>query len=502
MPQPPQLKQVTPVPKPSRPPPHQQQPSLNQASAARLGSKKRITIIPISELSMVGRMALSPTGNLIALAGMDGQLALYQLYQDSVLRILKAHASAVRDVAFTDDGKQLLSASANGQVRLWDLAQLGTFHVIRSLGSGIRRMAIKGHYLAVAGEQEQLEIYHLQSKKLIRRLTGHKGWVNAIAWSADGQQLASGGEDRVIRLWSMPQGNQTGSLVGHRLWITALAFSPDQRTLASSGLENTIQLWDLKSGRKINRFRAHARQAIDLTFNGRGQLLASASLDRTAKIWDVTSGELHTQLLGHLYQVSTIAFYPSRSLDASPPDDFVLTASTDGTVRLWPLPLPTPPTMALWKEAGPGELILRNNTTGERARIRIIDPKGKLLNSGRREIANILRSSGDERRRLPDIKLLKLLYRVADHFGRSREIIVISGYRSAEYNQQRRGQSRGVAKESQHLSAQAIDFRLQGITITGLCQYLKKLKAGGVGFYPDSQFVHMDTGPVRFWEGD
>jgi uncharacterized protein YcbK (DUF882 family) len=79
---------------------------------------------------------------------------------------------------------------------------------------------------------------------------------------------------------------------------------------------------------------------------------------------------------------------------------------------------------------------------------------------------------------------------------------VISGYRSPEYNELRTRQSRQVGKESRHMKGEAIDIRIDGVTITALHDYVRKLRAGGVGFYPDSQFIHMDIGPVRHWGGD
>ena len=79
---------------------------------------------------------------------------------------------------------------------------------------------------------------------------------------------------------------------------------------------------------------------------------------------------------------------------------------------------------------------------------------------------------------------------------------MVSGYRSPGYNKLRSSQSAQVGKHSAHMEGKAIDIRIEGVTITRLRSYLKKLKVGGVGFYPDSRFVHMDVRPYRYWEGD
>jgi uncharacterized protein YcbK (DUF882 family) len=62
-----------------------------------------------------------------------------------------------------------------------------------------------------------------------------------------------------------------------------------------------------------------------------------------------------------------------------------------------------------------------------------------------------------------------------------------------------RQQSSGVAKRSYHTIGQAVDVRLPGRELKALRQAARRLKRGGVGYYPKSDFVHLDTGPVRAW---
>ena len=76
---------------------------------------------------------------------------------------------------------------------------------------------------------------------------------------------------------------------------------------------------------------------------------------------------------------------------------------------------------------------------------------------------------------------------------------VISAYRSPETNEKLRKKSSGVAKNSQHLLGNAIDVRLRGVDLESLRDSAKDLKLGGVGYYSGSNFVHVDTGRVRYW---
>jgi uncharacterized protein YcbK (DUF882 family) len=78
---------------------------------------------------------------------------------------------------------------------------------------------------------------------------------------------------------------------------------------------------------------------------------------------------------------------------------------------------------------------------------------------------------------------------------------VISGYRSPKTNAMLSKNSSGVAKKSLHMQGRAIDIRLPGRELSALQKTAQQMKIGGVGFYPGSDFIHVDTGRVRSWQG-
>lgn len=81
----------------------------------------------------------------------------------------------------------------------------------------------------------------------------------------------------------------------------------------------------------------------------------------------------------------------------------------------------------------------------------------------------------------------------------NKEIHIISGYRSPHTNQALAAKSNGVAKKSLHQLGQAIDIRIPGVDLGYLRKAALSLKEGGVGYYPAQDFVHVDTGRVRYW---
>jgi Bacterial protein of unknown function (DUF882) len=99
-----------------------------------------------------------------------------------------------------------------------------------------------------------------------------------------------------------------------------------------------------------------------------------------------------------------------------------------------------------------------------------------------------------------DTRLIDVLARVAGKFDAKR-IEIVSGFRSPKYNLMLRKKGHQVARHSQHMEGNAVDFRIRGVSTKQVLSYVKSLHLGGVGFYPHSQFVHSDTGPVRYWTG-
>jgi uncharacterized protein YcbK (DUF882 family) len=98
-------------------------------------------------------------------------------------------------------------------------------------------------------------------------------------------------------------------------------------------------------------------------------------------------------------------------------------------------------------------------------------------------------------------RLLGMLLAAAGNFH-SDVVDVVSGFRHPKYNLILRKKGHQVARDSQHTHGNAIDFYVPGITAQALQAWAKAQKLGGVGLYPESGFVHMDTGPIRTWSGE
>jgi uncharacterized protein YcbK (DUF882 family) len=98
-----------------------------------------------------------------------------------------------------------------------------------------------------------------------------------------------------------------------------------------------------------------------------------------------------------------------------------------------------------------------------------------------------------------DPKLLDVLHALQDRLDAKRAFHVMSAYRSPETNDMLRRNGERAAKHSLHMEGKAIDVRMPGRNVKYLHRAAVRLKAGGVGYYPRSNFVHLDVGPVRRW---
>ena len=139
-----------------------------------------------------------------------------------------------------------------------------------------------------------------------------------------------------------------------------------------------------------------------------------------------------------------------------------------------------------------------NSHTGERLNT-VYFNGGQYLPGALEKINNIMRDRFTDEVGEIDVHLLDLLHSLSMTLPVDAPFHIISGYRTPQSNDRLRQKSRGVAKKSYHLVGKAIDIRVPGYDTAYLRDAALRLKGGGVGFYSNSDFVHIDVGPVRHW---
>lgn len=156
------------------------------------------------------------------------------------------------------------------------------------------------------------------------------------------------------------------------------------------------------------------------------------------------------------------------------------------------------PVMARARSTEPRVLAFSHLHTGERLEVEYFSAGGYLPDA-LDEVNRLLRDFRTGDVGAMDPALLDLLHALRTRTGSRKPYEIISGYRSPATNRMLHERSSGVATKSLHMSGQAIDIRVADVPLASLRQAALSLQRGGVGYYPGSNFVHVDTGRVRAW---
>ena len=148
--------------------------------------------------------------------------------------------------------------------------------------------------------------------------------------------------------------------------------------------------------------------------------------------------------------------------------------------------------------SGERSLLLHNLHTGEILNT-VYWAEGQYIPDALNEINHILRDHRTDESSQIDPLLVNLLHQIHTELDAKQPFQIISGYRSPTSNATLVATTAGVAKHSLHMDGKAIDIRLPGYDLRQLHQVAVAMRAGGVGYYPASDFVHIDVGRVRTW---
>ncbi len=157
-----------------------------------------------------------------------------------------------------------------------------------------------------------------------------------------------------------------------------------------------------------------------------------------------------------------------------------------------------PAAMANLHKEAPRQLSLYNLHTEEKLKATYW-ADGEYQPDGLADINHLLRDHRSGEHTDMDPQLLNLMFLLHEKAQSKQAFHIISGYRSPASNEMLRKNSTGVAQKSLHTLGMAVDLRLPGIELEALRNMALSLQGGGVGYYPKSDFIHIDTGRVRQW---
>ncbi len=225
----------------------------------------------------------SPDARVLATLSTNGEFHFWDLATQTIRRRVALSDNPVprgRTVV-SKDGRIVAGLTLDNTRRWWipRLYDIQSGQCRGEVRANIRSVASldfspDGKLLAIGGDRT-VELWDVQTSKLLRSLSAHKDGGPGVAFSPGGQILATCSVDNLVKLWSVPSGRLLAELSGHREGVMGLAFSPDGNTLASAGADGWVKLWHIPTLREMVSFK-QVSTAWFVRFSPEGKTLAIA----------------------------------------------------------------------------------------------------------------------------------------------------------------------------------------------------------------------------------
>jgi WD40 repeat protein len=243
------------------------------------------------------------------------------------LATLAGHLDGVTCCAFFPDGSRLVSGSEDGTLKIWR-ASTGSEEVTlissTKAWEGVLCCAVSpdGALIASGSADHTVTLWDAETGAVLRRLSGHRSWVNDCDFFPDGTRIVSASTDGTLQVWSVDTGSKIATLEGHEEEVLGCAVSPDGSLIASASIDQTVRLWDAGTGREVRSFIGHIDEVTACAFSPDGKKVLSASRDKTLRLWSVVDGEEISRFTGHAHDIVDCAFSPDGSLILSAAEDW------------------------------------------------------------------------------------------------------------------------------------------------------------------------------------
>lgn len=240
----------------------------------------------------------------------------------------------IHALAFSPDNRILAAAGSDKRIFIWDINSGSLNRILEEHSQSVSSLAFSpnNRFLASAGIDEQLVVWNTFTGDVIFRLKGHQRSVSKVIFSPDSQILASASSDSSIQLWDIKTGRNIRTLNRHKHAVTCIQFSSDGKMLISSSWDKTVKLWDVLTGSELQTLHGHQNGVDSVHFLFKDKCIASTSFNRASKVcciklWDVLTGRELESTYGRFY--STVF---------SPDSTKLAVASSDRSVKIMSAP--------------------------------------------------------------------------------------------------------------------------------------------------------------------
>jgi WD40 repeat protein len=267
--------------------------------------------------------AISPNGQLMATADIEGWVSIYQVQADQSVRVLHR----IRNQQFVDGSHNAVSQVINASTTTAPQHQQEQHR--RSVA--VRYLAFSPDSNQLLGVADDLTIrsWNTASGQQLAIFRGHSATIRRAHYSADGQRIVSASSDQTTRIWQAATG-QALTMLSDNEAISNANFSPDGQKVVTTSWNGTVKVWQVSTG-KQQFSNKHQKAVLDAQFSPDSRLLVTASADGTARLWNAVTGEEQALLRPN----SNEEVDPIVQAFFSPDGQYVATLTQQGQVNLW-----------------------------------------------------------------------------------------------------------------------------------------------------------------------
>ena len=280
----------------------------------------------------VERLALSPSGNVLAGGSRQGSVRMWDVETGRVMKEIHGHTGTVWFVAFSPSGRLLASASADGTVRIWNTVTWKEVHMLSAPKGGVWSVVFSpdGKLLLTGGDDGIGRIWSVETGDLIRVCDKHAKAINWVAWSPDGKMVYTAGWDGSIRGLDPATGKTKFNCTLEKRF-NMVTISADGTMLLCASDANNLHLLDAKNGQKVRTFSdAKMSSQWSAMISADGLSAVSTGSENTVRVWNVTTGTRSHLFEGHTDKIPGCVI--------SPDGKRVISTSMDKTMRMWVVP--------------------------------------------------------------------------------------------------------------------------------------------------------------------
>jgi WD40 repeat protein len=306
--------------------------------------------------------AFSSDGSRVVTASVDDTAKIWNTTDGSLVVSLNGHSATVRSAGFNPDGHRVLTISSDATAKVWsattgevllsiplasdgvrqtptlfqpdcfspDGRKILTLHggqvcSVWSAETGKRLAALRAdkariisamfspdstHAFAFSTtEDNKVNVWDIESEKVLLTLDGHKGWINAIDANSTGRRLVTASWDTTARVWDAASGKELKIMEGHKGFLVVSAnYSPDGTRLVTVDGNGYARVWDMTDGSLISSLEDRSNYVHTLAFSPDGTRIANARSDRAVAIRKVLTGQVVAVLTNFPYPVTVGTF--------------------------------------------------------------------------------------------------------------------------------------------------------------------------------------------------